>query len=57
MQECKPYHFAMVEAVEPFTLNPTSLYEMFEHLQLLGMGILMHTHSVTTTDVPHFWES
>ena len=47
----------MIKAVEPFTLNPTSLYEMFEHLQLLGMGILMHTHSVTTTDVPHFWES
>jgi hypothetical protein len=32
----------MVEAVEPFKLHITSmsfLYEMFEHLQLLGMGI------------------
>ena len=27
------------------------LYEVFEHLQLLGMGIWMHIHSVTTTDV------
>ena len=44
----------MVEAVEPFKLHPTSMsykYEVFEHLQLLGMGIWMHTHSVTTTDV------
>ena len=44
----------MVEAVEPFKLHITSmsfLYEVFEHLQLLGMGISMHIHSVTTTDV------
>ncbi len=44
----------MVEAVEPFKLHSTSmsyLYEVFEHLQLLGMGIWMHIHSVTTTDV------
>jgi hypothetical protein len=44
----------MVEAVDPFKLHITSmsyLYEVFEHLQLLGMGIWMHTHSVTTTDV------
>jgi hypothetical protein len=54
MQECKPYHYAMVEAVEPFKLHITSmsyLYEVFEHLQLLWMGIWMHTHTVTTTDV------
>ena len=51
---CKPYHFAIVKAVEPFKLHPTSmsyLYEVFEHLQLLGIGIWMHIHSVTTTDV------
>ena len=44
----------MVEAVEPFKLHITSmsyLYEVFEHLQLLWMGIWMHTHTVTTTDV------
>jgi hypothetical protein len=27
------------------------IYEVFEHLQLLGMGIWMHIHSVTNTDV------
>jgi hypothetical protein len=50
----------MVEAVEPFKLYPTSmayLYKLFEHLQLLGMGIWMHIHSVTTTYVPQVWES
>jgi hypothetical protein len=44
----------MVEALEPFKLYSTSmsyLYEVFEHLQLLGMGIWMHIHSVTTTDI------
>jgi hypothetical protein len=51
---CKPYHFAMVEAVEPFKLHITSmshLYEVFEHLQLLYIDIWMHIHSVTTKDV------
>jgi hypothetical protein len=51
---CKPYYFTMVEAVVPFKLDITSmsyLYEVFEHLQLLWMGIWMHIHSVTTTDV------
>ena len=54
MHECKPFHYAIVEAVEPFTPHPKSmsyLYEVFEHLQLLWMGIWMHIHSVTTTDV------
>jgi hypothetical protein len=43
----------MVEAVEPFKLHITSmsyLYEVFEYLQLLGMGIWMHTHFVTCTE-------
>ena len=54
MQVCKPYHYAIVEAVEPFKLHPTSmsyLYEVSEHIQLLGISIWMHIHSVTTTDV------
>ena len=45
----------MVEAVEPFKLHITSmsyLYEVFEPLQLLCIDIWMHTHSITTTDVP-----
>ena len=44
----------MAEAVEPFKLHPTSMsykYIVFEHLQLLGVGIWMHIHSVTTTDI------
>ncbi len=51
---CKPYHYAIVEAVEPFKLHPTSMsykYEGFDHLQLLGMGIWLHTHSVIITDI------
>ena len=49
---CKPCHFAMVEAVEPFKMHPTSKsykYEVFDHLQLLGMGIWLHTHSIKIT--------
>ncbi len=44
----------MVEAVEPFKLHPTFMsykYEVFEQLQLLGMGMWLHTHSVIITDV------
>jgi hypothetical protein len=54
MQECKPYHYAMVETVEPFKPHPTSmsyLYEVFEHLQLLCIDIWLHTHFVTNADV------
>ena len=54
MQVCKPCHFAMVEAVEPFKLHPTSMsykYEVFEHLQLLCIDIWLHTHSVIITDI------
>jgi hypothetical protein len=46
----------MVEAAEPFQMHPTSmsyLYEVFAPLQLLRLGIWLHTHTVTTTDVPH----
>jgi hypothetical protein len=45
----------MVEAVESFKLHRTFmsyLYEVFEHCQLVWMGIWLHTHTVsTTTDV------
>ena len=51
----------MVEAVEPFKLHITSmlyLYEVFEHLKLLRMGIWMHIHSITTTQLfLQIWES
>jgi hypothetical protein len=44
----------MVEAVEPFILHPTSMsyiYKVFEHLQLLWMGIRLHTHTIKTNNV------
>jgi hypothetical protein len=53
MEVCKTYHYAFVEAVKPFKLHPTSLAyisRMFEHLQLLCMGIWLHAHTFTTTD-------
>jgi hypothetical protein len=54
MEVCKTYHYTLVETVEPFKLHPTSMsyiYRMFEYLQLLCMGIWLHTHTFTTTDV------
>jgi hypothetical protein len=53
MQVCKPCHYTLDEAVEPFTLHPMSMayiYEVFEHLLRLWMGIWLNTHTVTTTD-------
>jgi hypothetical protein len=53
MQVCKPCHYTLVEAVEPFKLNPTSLsyiYEVFDHLLRLWMGTWLHAHTITTTD-------
>jgi hypothetical protein len=51
----------MVEAVEPFKLHPTFMsykYEVFEHHQMLGMGIWLHTHSIIITYVsPDLGES
>jgi hypothetical protein len=47
-------HYAIIEAVEPFKLHPTSMsyiYKVFEHLKQLWMGIWQHIHTVTTTDV------
>jgi hypothetical protein len=51
---CKPYHYAIVEAVAPFKLHPTFMtykYGVFDCLQLLGMGIWLHTHSIIITDI------
>jgi hypothetical protein len=47
-------HYAIVEAIEPFKLHPTSMSyicKVFEHLKQLWMGIWQHTHTVTTTEV------
>jgi hypothetical protein len=46
--------YAITEAVEPFKLHPTSMsyiYNVFEHLKQLWMGIWWLIHSVTTTEV------
>ncbi len=53
MQVCKPCHFALIEAVEPFKLHPMSMSyinEVFEHLLRLWMGMRAHIHSVNSTD-------
>jgi hypothetical protein len=53
MQVCKPCHYPLVEAVEPFTLHLMSMpyiYEVFERLLRLWMGIWFHIHTITTTD-------
>ncbi len=50
MQICKPYHYM---AIEPFRLHPMSMsyiYEVFEHLLRMWMGIWLHIHTITTTD-------
>ncbi len=52
MQVCKPYHYALVEAVEPCKLHPMympNIYEVFEHLLRLWMGIWLHIHIFTST--------
>ncbi len=60
MQVCKPCHYALFEAVEPFKLHPMSMsyiYEVFEHLLRLQMGIWLHIHIINTTDTsPDLWE-
>jgi len=51
MHVCKPCHYALVEAVEPFKLHLMSmayLYEVFENLLRMWMGIWLHTHTITT---------
>ncbi len=53
MHVYEPCHYALVEAVEPFKLHLMSmayLYEVFEYLLRLWMGIWLHIHMVTTTD-------
>jgi hypothetical protein len=57
MQVCKPCQY---KAVEPFKLHPMSMsyiYEVFEHLLRLWMGIWLHTHTITTTNVSPDYES
>ena len=53
MQVCKPCHYTLVEAVEPFKLHPSFIsyiHKVFKRLLRLWMGIWLHTHINTTTD-------
>jgi hypothetical protein len=60
MQVCKPCHYALVGALEPFKLHPMSMsyiYEVFERLLRFQMGIWLHSYIVTTTaSSPDLWE-
>ncbi len=60
MQVFKSCYYALIEAVEPFKLHPmfmSYMYEMFERLPRLWMGIWLHTYTITTTDVStDLWE-
>jgi hypothetical protein len=60
IQVCKPCHYTLIEAVESFKLHPMSMsyiYELFECLLRLWMGIWLSTHINTTTDTsPDLWE-
>jgi hypothetical protein len=52
-QVCKSCHYILAEIVEPFKLHPMSMsyiYEVFEPLLRLWMGIWLHIHIVTSTD-------
>ncbi len=60
MQVCKPCHYDLVEAVEPFKLHPMSMsyiYQKIENLLRLWMGSWLHIHILTTTDTSQdLWE-
>ncbi len=60
MQVCKPWHYTLNEAVDPFKLHSKSMsyiYEVFECLLRLWMGIWLHIHTIATTDAsPDLWE-
>ncbi len=51
MQVYKHCHYTLVEAVEPSKLHPMSMsyiYELFECLLRLWMGIWLHTDTIST---------
>ncbi len=50
---CKPCNYVLVETVETCKLHPVSMsyiYEVFDHLLRLWMGIWLHIHTITTAD-------
>ncbi len=51
MQVCKPRHYKTVESLKLHPMSISYIYEVFEHLLRLWLGIWLHTHIDTTTDV------
>ncbi len=50
----KPYHYSIVETVEPFKLHSAAIsyiHKLFVHLQMLLIGMWEISHTVTTTDI------
>ncbi len=60
MQVSNPCHYILAEGAEPCKLYPMSIsyiYEVFECLLRLWMGIWLHNHTITITDAtPDLWE-
>ncbi len=60
MQVCKTCHYALIEAVEPCKMHPMSMsyiYEAFECLLRLWMGIWFHNTPLPPQMLPQIWES
>ncbi len=60
MQLCKPCHYALIEAVEPFKLHPMSmayLYEVFEHFSGWGWAYGFTLTSLPPQTLPQICES
>jgi hypothetical protein len=53
MQVCKPCHYTLFEAVEPFKLHPMSMayiFEVFENLLRIQIGLWLHIQIFTSKD-------
>ena len=51
---------AMVEAVEPIKLHPTSMsyiFKLFEHLQLICRAVWQHPYTLPPQMYPPIWEN
>jgi hypothetical protein len=60
MQMCKPCHYALIEAVEPFKLHPISMaymYKRFEYLFRMWMAIWLQFTSLPPQTLPQICES
>jgi hypothetical protein len=51
MKLCKPCQYKVVEPFKLHFMSMAYIYEVFEHLLRFLMGIWLHIHSITITDV------